>query len=130
MYGIDGTQNAAHGSDSPESAKRELGLFFDQFATKNTPNFDSKESTCLVIKPHVLVEGSLGQVLNKLQESIQGQANLEIIEMKTIVVNKQCAEEFLEVYKVLLMMRTWTEINVLLFTLTWSNLYIDLQHAY
>ncbi|CAM9448874.1 unnamed protein product [Chrysoparadoxa australica] len=28
MYGVDGTVNAGHGSDSPESAARELGLLF------------------------------------------------------------------------------------------------------
>lgn len=99
MYGIDGTQNAAHGSDSPESAERELNIFFNQFAIKNTPNFNPNETTCLVIKPHLLVEGNLGSALTKLQEEIQGQSNLEITEMKTITVNKQCAEEFLEVYK-------------------------------
>ncbi|CAH0564284.1 unnamed protein product [Brassicogethes aeneus] len=31
MFGLSDTQNAAHGSDSPESAKREIGIFFPEF---------------------------------------------------------------------------------------------------
>ncbi|CAG9763957.1 unnamed protein product [Ceutorhynchus assimilis] len=30
-YGLSDTRNATHGSDSPESAKREIGLFFPEF---------------------------------------------------------------------------------------------------
>ena len=40
IYGIDGTQNAAHGSDSPESAAREIGLMLPT------------ESTLAIIKSH------------------------------------------------------------------------------
>jgi nucleoside diphosphate kinase len=40
LYGIDGTQNAAHGSDSPESAAREIGLMLPT------------NSTLAIIAPH------------------------------------------------------------------------------
>ena len=33
LYGIDGTENAAHGSDSPESATREIDLMFPEQST-------------------------------------------------------------------------------------------------
>ncbi|KAL1464892.1 hypothetical protein WDU94_004499 [Cyamophila willieti] len=32
MYGISDTRNAAHGSDSPESAAREISIFFPHFS--------------------------------------------------------------------------------------------------
>lgn len=31
MYGLSDTRNAGHGSDSIESAKREIGIFFKDF---------------------------------------------------------------------------------------------------
>lgn len=31
MYGLSDTRNAGHGSDSMESAKREIGIFFNDF---------------------------------------------------------------------------------------------------
>uniref|UniRef100_A0A8D8XCQ3 Nucleoside diphosphate kinase n=1 Tax=Cacopsylla melanoneura TaxID=428564 RepID=A0A8D8XCQ3_9HEMI len=33
MYGLSDTRNAAHGSDSPESAAREISIFFPNFST-------------------------------------------------------------------------------------------------
>ncbi len=44
VYGIDGTQNAAHGSDSPESAAREIGLMLPT------------SSTLAIIAPHANTE--------------------------------------------------------------------------
>lgn len=35
LYGISDTRNAAHGSDSDESAKREIGFFFPTFDCEN-----------------------------------------------------------------------------------------------
>jgi nucleoside diphosphate kinase len=48
LYGIDGTQNAAHGSDSPESAAREIELMFP------------RQSTLVVLAPHADDEAGAG----------------------------------------------------------------------
>ena len=41
----------------------------------------------------------MGEVLSKLQDQLASQPNLQITQMKSARLNKQCAEEFLEVYK-------------------------------
>ena len=56
-YGSDNTRNAAHGSDSAESAGRELEFFFPSGgkARQNTACFT--DCTCCIIKPHALLAG-------------------------------------------------------------------------
>ncbi|KAK2167498.1 hypothetical protein LSH36_27g09084 [Paralvinella palmiformis] len=34
MFGLTDTRNCTHGSDSEETAKREIGFFFPEFTTK------------------------------------------------------------------------------------------------
>lgn len=59
VYGTDGTKNAVHGSDSIESAARELDIFFgDEKIMKSTGVYNNC-SLC-IIKPHIIKEGLLG----------------------------------------------------------------------
>ena len=62
-FGTDGTKNAAHGSDSAESAARELAFFFGQ-GMKTTAVLNN--CTLCLIKPHIIREKKLGQVLGAI----------------------------------------------------------------
>lgn len=47
-YGLSDTRNATHGSDSPESARREIGIFFpefdyDKWFSEDEPKFRTKQ---------------------------------------------------------------------------------------
>ena len=68
--GTDGTKNAVHGADSCASFKREAGYFFgDGVACDKKPMQTTAVlnncSLCL-IKPHILAEGLVGQVLDMI----------------------------------------------------------------
>ncbi len=58
-YGTDGTNNAAHGSDSPENAEREINFFFPE--SGRSPAGTAKLSSCTLglIKPHAVISGAL-----------------------------------------------------------------------
>lgn len=53
MFGTDGTKNAVHGSDSPESASREIGLLFN-------------ERTLALIKPDAYAAGHKDKIVERL----------------------------------------------------------------
>jgi len=89
-FGTDGTQNACHGSDSPQSAAREIEFFFGP-GRVNTASFGS--CTCAVIKPHAVLEGLSGRIISRIGEHF----NVSAIEMFTM--EKADVEEFYEVYK-------------------------------
>ena len=57
MFGTDGTKNAVHGSDSNNSADKEINLFFRKL--KSQPQLNN--CSCLVIKPHAIAEGHAGK---------------------------------------------------------------------
>jgi len=68
LYGQEGVRNACHGSDAVASAKRELDFFFgDNSNLRTTAMFSN--CTCGVIKPHIVNEGKIGQIVNQI---IQG----------------------------------------------------------
>eukprot|EP00073_Rattus_norvegicus_P051766 XP_017454150.1 PREDICTED: nucleoside diphosphate kinase 7 isoform X4 [Rattus norvegicus] len=57
LFGTDGIRNAAHGSDTFESAAREMELFFPSSGgcgPANTAKFTN--CTCCIIKPHAISE--------------------------------------------------------------------------
>jgi nucleoside-diphosphate kinase len=90
-FGTDGTKNAAHGSDSAESAARELAFFFGQ-GMKTTAVLNN--CTLCLIKPHIIREKKLGQVLG----AIIG-AGFEISAMELFNLSRAVVEEFYSVYK-------------------------------
>ena len=60
----DQTQNACHGSDSPESAEREAQFFFGADAQhKNTASL--VDCSCCVIKPTAVKEGKENKKITK-----------------------------------------------------------------
>jgi nucleoside-diphosphate kinase len=70
-FGTDGTRNACHGSDSVQSAKREIDIFFENSRTMPVTAIGNN-CTCVVIKPHILAEGKAGEVIDAiLQEGFE-----------------------------------------------------------
>lgn len=60
LFGTDGTRNAVHGSDSQESAERELNFWFGS-ENQNMPTTAVVNNCSLcIIKPHIIREGKLG----------------------------------------------------------------------
>ncbi|XP_013384234.1 nucleoside diphosphate kinase 7-like [Lingula anatina] len=93
-FGTDKTQNACHGSDSAASAARELEFFFPAGSAgrRNTAVFS--DCTCGVIKPHAVLSGVAGQIINKILDT-----GFEISAIAMFHMERANAEEFYEVYK-------------------------------
>ena len=64
LFGTDGTKNACHGSDSPDSAAREIAFWFagenERRPMKTTAVMNN--CTLCMIKPHIIRNNQLGQV--------------------------------------------------------------------
>lgn len=94
-FGTDNTRNACHGSDSPESAARELEFFFPSggaVGRQSTATFS--DCTLCVIKPHAVLSGMAGSIIQKIME-----AGFQISAVSMHNMEKANAEEFFEVYK-------------------------------
>lgn len=96
VYGTEGVRNAVHGSDSTESAKRELDIFFG--SKDSQPAFLNENITCVVIKPHIIKEKKAGEALDILIEKAPNH-NVKMVGCEMFNLEKLAAEEFLEVYK-------------------------------
>lgn len=91
LYGTDGTRNSVHGSDSSQSAQRELSfLFGPQSKLKSVPYLTN--CSCLVIKPHAIENA--GKIIDIVLSS-----GFEISCMEMFYLDKTSAEEFFDVYK-------------------------------
>lgn len=90
-FGTSTTDNACHGSSSTESAAQELAFFFGKGGPKAVSA--KKGCTCAIIKPHAVVAGYAGQVLDKIMESF----NVTAAQMFSL--SRPNAMEFYEVYK-------------------------------
>ncbi|XP_069689055.1 nucleoside diphosphate kinase homolog 7 isoform X2 [Periplaneta americana] len=97
-FGKDKSYNAAHGSDSCESAERELDIFFpeSQIARYESPRstVTFKNTTCCIIKPHAVQEGLVGDIISEIQEN-----GFKITALQMFYMEHPNAEEFYEVYK-------------------------------
>ena len=91
LFGTDGTKNAVHGSDSTTSSARECGFFFGG-AMKTTAVLNN--CTLCIIKPHIVRDGLLGQVIDMIL-----QAGFEISSCEMFYLNRPTIEEFYSVYK-------------------------------
>lgn len=95
-FGTDATRNACHGSDSIESARRELEFFFPRDGRNKAPGNTAKlsDTTLAIVKPQAMKDDILGSVVKDIDS-----AGFQITAMKTFNLEKSDAEEFLEVYK-------------------------------
>jgi len=81
-----------YSSTSPNAVDRESSFFFDNSAIKTSAQL--KDCAVCVIKPHVATSGSTGAVVDAILEEGYEISALEIFQLE-----KQTAEEFLEIYK-------------------------------
>ena len=93
LFCTEGVRNACHGSDSPQSAKRELEFFFGA-NTKLRTTATFTNCSCAVLKPHIYQEGNVGKVLDMILAG-----GFEISALELFILDKPVAEEFLDVYK-------------------------------
>ena len=91
MFASDGMRNACHGSATGTDFTRESGLFFSK---QFTPTAAFNNCTCCIIKPHIVAEGSAGQIIDMIL-----QEGFEISSMEMFTLDRPTAEEFFEVYK-------------------------------
>lgn len=95
LYGTDQTVNAAHGSDSAESAVKELEFFFPSKGRSGLQSCAKYANcTCAVVKPHAVKAGLVGDVITTIQE-----AGYTVSDISMVNVEKANAEEFYEIYK-------------------------------
>jgi len=92
LFGTDATKNACHGSDSEESAKKELNFFFGPSSIRVSPTFDN--ATLCVIKPHAVADGIAGDIITAITEN-----GFNISALQMFRLEKANAEEFYEIYK-------------------------------
>ena len=85
--------NACHGSDAPDTASQELGFFFSPGASSLGKCDLGRGTTLCVIKPHTVLDGAAGLVLDIIQD------HFVITALRQVHLDKVAAAEFLEVYK-------------------------------
>jgi nucleoside-diphosphate kinase len=92
LYARSTTENFAHGSDSPDSAAREIGIIFGQKSVELVSK--SENSTCAVVKPHAVKNGDAGKIVRDIVAY-----GFEITGAVMTTLDIAAAEEFLEVYR-------------------------------
>ena len=92
QFGTDTTRNACHGSDSVESANREIDFFFGKQRFNNTARLQG--STLGIVKPHAVLSGSVGPIITDILSS-----GLKITALQLHYIDRANAAEFYEVYK-------------------------------
>ena len=68
QFGSDSIRSAVYGSESTAGAAKELELFFSNKSPLQAPAYFTNCS-CLVIKPHLITENYVGQVLDSVLSS-------------------------------------------------------------
>ena len=92
IFGTDDTKNACHGSDSDETASREVAFLFGNFSPKVVASYHN--STLCIIKPHAVQSGLAGKIMSAIQD-----AGFIISTLQMFRLEKANAEEFFDVYK-------------------------------
>ncbi|CAG4978342.1 unnamed protein product [Parnassius apollo] len=97
MYGENKLKNIAHGCETLEDANRMLDLFFGYENGIPRISFRAtlKDCTCCIIKPHAIIDGNVGSILEQISTS----GKFFISAMAMFSVNVANAEEFYEMYK-------------------------------
>ena len=90
-FGKDGTVNAVHASDSPQSAARELAFYFKAGRGNPTATMSTNSTLCL-IKPHAAAD------TGKIWQTVVD-AGYTVSAAQSFALDRVAAIEFLEVYK-------------------------------
>lgn len=96
QFGTNATRDACHGSDSVESAEREVRLFFGDKKTLGKSTAKLRDCTLGIIKPHAVAAGLAGKIVAEITRCGLG-IQISSLEMRTM--DRTNAEEFYEVYK-------------------------------
>jgi UMP-CMP kinase family protein len=91
-YGTDTGKNAAHGSDSTDSAERELSLLFPGRFCEDSKS--TVQTTFAFIKPDVVEAGKDEEMLEAIKE-----AGFEVVAQRKDTLPKAAAEKFYEEHK-------------------------------
>ncbi|KAL0269938.1 UNVERIFIED_CONTAM: hypothetical protein PYX00_007513 [Menopon gallinae] len=100
IYGTDIARNGVHCSKDEEYFVAETEVWFGKRTELNKrtsyiqPTCVLKDSTCCVIKPHAVTEGTCGKIIKTIVEN-----GFKITAMELMTMDTTTAEEFLEVYK-------------------------------
>jgi nucleoside-diphosphate kinase len=86
------TENFAHGSDSPESSRRELGIIFGGHAVNVCCAL--QDTSLLIIKPHAVREKQVGRIIQMI---VSG--GFQIAGVVSANLDSDQAGEFYEVYR-------------------------------
>ncbi|XP_059051178.1 nucleoside diphosphate kinase 7-like isoform X4 [Achroia grisella] len=97
LYGDNKVQNVAHGCNTQEEALQMLELFFgyDKGIPRIPFRATFKDCTCCVIKPHAVIEGNVGSILEQISTSDK----FYISAIAMFSVKLANTEEFYEIYK-------------------------------
>ncbi|KAI8621536.1 nucleoside diphosphate kinase 7-like protein [Chytriomyces sp. MP71] len=93
-YGHAGYKNGVHISTTPESAKHELSVIFENPHQNATRTAVFRNSTLAVIRPHALHSGLTGKIIASISQN-----GYKITDAQIYNLDRVNAEEFLEVYK-------------------------------
>merc|ERR1712242_395390 len=91
LYASSMTKNASHGSDSVESAKRELEFYFP---TKQNSPRSTKEFTLAMIKPDAVSAGKATEIVNRIKYE-----GFVVVEQEEMKLDKDRAEAFYAEHK-------------------------------
>lgn len=96
QFGVDGTSNACHGSDSTASAQRELDFFFGGFGKNKAMAASASLNSCslCILKPHLIRSGEVGNAIDCI---LQG--GFDITGAQLFNLSRPQIEEFYDVYK-------------------------------
>lgn len=92
LYARSTTENFAHGSDSPASAARELGIIFGEQSVRLACRMQG--TTVCVIRPHALKEGNAGKIVQAITA-----AGYQITGAHLTELDVEAANDAFEVYR-------------------------------
>lgn len=92
--GIDNIKKGVYCSPNSKSSRHDLEFFFSSKSRSFKTTERCYNSTLGIIKPHAIKENHMGDIVSMINN-----AGFEITAMKIINMDRECSEQFLEIYK-------------------------------
>ncbi|MEW5319871.1 MAG: hypothetical protein WDW38_010990 [Sanguina aurantia] len=92
-FGTDGSYNAVHGSDAPDTAAQEVAFHFGPGRLLPGKCSLGRATSLLLIKPHLVADGAAGLVIDLLMDVF------DVTALQQFTLDSASAVEFYEVYK-------------------------------
>lgn len=95
-YGLDVTNNVFHASENFEEVEKDTKFFFPSDSMSKPPVTTAlcENSTLCIVKPHVLLDGTLGNLLRDIENG-----GFIIQAMFSVLLSLVNANEFMEIYQ-------------------------------